>query len=65
MYSAKTAHVLEDIGFDMGHTIDLKTDGWKDKPAEMLPEAICFDVTAQQAGAAGQFAALDHLVRGR
>ena len=65
MYSAKTAHVLEDIGFDMGHAIDLKTDGWKDKPAELLPEAICFDVTAQQAGAAGQFAALDRLVRGR
>mgnify|MGYP003005505371 FL=1 len=62
IYSAKTTHVLEDIGFDMNNTIDLKADDWETQIVEALPEAIQFDVSSQQVSAVMQFAALDQLV---
>lgn len=62
IYSAKTTHVLEDIGFDMNSAIDLKTDDWETKTVEALPEAVQFDVSPQQVSAVKQFAALDRLI---
>lgn len=63
VYSAKTTHVLEDIGFDKDHVIDLKSCGWERMPIEAMPEAAHLDVSRQQAGAVTQFAALDQLVK--
>lgn len=63
IYSAKTTHVLEDIGFDMNNTIDLTIDDWETETVESLPEAIQFDVSAQQVSAITQFAALDRLIK--
>ena len=64
VYSAKTTHVLEDIGFDKDHVIDLKNCGWEGMPIEAMPEAAYLDVSRQQAGAVAQFAVLDRLVGG-
>lgn len=64
VYSAKTTHVLEDIGFDKDHVIDLKNCGREGMPIEAMPEAAYLDVSRQQAGAVAQFAVLDRLVGG-
>lgn len=60
MYSSKTRHVLEDMGFDMDAAIDLKTataDAYASR--DVLRDAIPFDVREVAVRAQGQFAKLD------
>lgn len=59
MYSHKTKHVLEDIGFDIQKAINLKTDDWENISEVNLPEPVYHDVTDTVKASAKQFAALD------
>lgn len=63
MYSHKTKHVLEDMGFDMRNAIDLKTDEWMNAPEANLPNPIHYNVTDIVRDAAQQFAALDEYLK--
>lgn len=62
MYSGKTIHALEDIGFDMSNAINLKANDWETKTVDDLPEAVQFDVSMQRLSAKMQFTALDKFI---
>ena len=59
IYSAKTAHVLEDMGFDLSHAIDLEKNDWMNLRDDMLPLPASFDSSAAKVQSLQQFTALD------
>lgn len=58
MYSNKTGYVLDDLGFDMAHAIDLKSENWMHY-GHKLPNPIAWNVSSSVVASAEQFSALD------
>lgn len=63
MYSDKTKHVLEDIGFDIKNAIDLKAGTWTFFSGSKLPDPTHYNVDNIVNDSVKQFTALDDFLK--
>ncbi|MBM6868107.1 polysaccharide pyruvyl transferase family protein [Collinsella tanakaei] len=62
IYSTKTLHVLDDLGFNRRNTIDLSSDEWLSLDLNTLPDPLTFNVDREKALSKCQFSALSKFI---